>query len=191
MSLVIRSRWLLLSTLVVAAAAGILFATVRDTGATNGQSLNASSFSILQDDASRVDGVPSGATILGEEYAPAPGTAHAVADGFYAWSHEDRACWSAFRSAGCIGKNLDSPVDITIAYLDEAETVVVFGLASDGVTSVDVELRSGENRTADVVNNAYSVDVGNISPADLSLLRAHFGDGGVSLEKFDFPEGAK
>lgn len=188
MSFVKRSRWLLLSTVVVAVTAVILLATVRNTGATSGQSLNASSFSILQDDASRVAGVPSATTILGEEYAPAPGTAHVIADGFYAWTYEGRACWSAFHSAGCIGKDIHSPVGITIGYLDEAKTVAVYGLAADGVTSVEVELRNGVKKTAEVVNNAYSVDVGDISPSDLSLLRAHFGDGGISVEKFEFPE---
>lgn len=120
----------------------------------------------------------------GPEFAPAPGTVHALGEGAaLAWVSSDaRVCWSAGNASGC-AENSPSvqAIDITISDPDQigrGEPVTIHGLAVDGVAEVVAVLTDGSRLAAAPVNNWYEIALtASAAPWDVSRIQARLDNG--------------
>jgi hypothetical protein len=79
----------------------------------------------------------------------------------YAWPMADGVCYASPGPAGCVPTKLLEQRGATIATSSSSTspTVQVFGLAADGVKSVDLDLETGQTVTARVQDGAFYIEL--------------------------------
>lgn len=164
-----RRRWLrpaslafVMAVATLASAVGLIVANASaEKHGYDGPGLVPSNVSALTSERTRLDGIPKDLAGATGDLAPRPRTVHVLGRGIaYAWvTASGRICSSALLSGGC----LDSPrVPIEVIGADpdvvgSGKPPQVYGIASDEVRSVTVNLDDGRSITAPVIENFYVI----------------------------------
>ncbi len=160
----LRRRWRLAvfgAALLVAGAV-----VVQAVALKNPSSLVVDDFSALTDPSTRIEGSPPVGQVLGGQYAPDPGTAHALGKGAIAWVKSGRICFATSFNAGCAG-SLPQPIDVTVGDPDGVGVGApgfVNGLAADDVVSVTAVLNDGRRVQVIPDRNFYTIALPAATP---------------------------
>jgi hypothetical protein len=171
-----RRRWvrpasvvLLLALAAIASVVGLIVANASaEKHPYHGPGITPSTVAALTSERTRLSGIPE--ELAGETgpSAPRPGTVHVLGGGLaYAWMTESgQVCWDTLYTPTCFD-HLKQPIETAVADPDvvgAGKPPQIYGIASDEVRSVTVQLDDGRSLTSDVVDNFYVIPLPDIAP---------------------------
>lgn len=175
---------------VIAAAVAFGFLVTRASAKEEGYrgaGITPTNVGALTSEQTRVAAIPAKLQTMSSDLRPEEGAVHLLGGGLaFAWISEGRICWYAEVADGCLA-HVPRPLDVVVGDPDvvgSGAAAQAYGIATDEVVSVSVELRDGRTVSGKVIDNFYEIELpAGVPPWSPLTVTAQLRDGTAFSEQ--------